>query len=76
MINVINMINPSHQFHIDNNAPCIPYPAPPPPPKKKKKRKVLHNHCLRFLLGRLSYKEEIIIKGYAKVWGGGGGKTR
>ena len=34
MINVINMINPSHHFHIDNNAPCIPYPAPPPPPKK------------------------------------------
>ena len=28
-----------HNFHIDHNAPCLP-------------PKILHNHCLRFLLGR------------------------
>ena len=31
----------------------------PPPPKKKKKKKILHNHYLRFLLGRLYYSGEI-----------------
>ena len=34
-----------YHFHIDHNAPCLS----PPPPKKKKK---MHDHCLRFLLGR------------------------
>ena len=37
-----------YHFHIDHNAPCLsPPPTPPPPPKKK-----MHDHCLRFLLGR------------------------
>ena len=33
-------------FPKNQNAPFFP---PPPPPKKKKK---MHDHCLRFLLGR------------------------
>ena len=45
-----------HYFHIDHNAPCLP-------------TKILHNHCLRFLLGRLKYSGEIENNGYAKFWG-------
>ena len=45
-----------HYFHIDHNAPCLP-------------PNILHNHCLRFLLGRLKYPGEIENNGYAKFWG-------
>ena len=51
-----------HHFHISHNALCLP---PPPPPKKKK----LHNHCSKFLLGRLYVPGEIENNAYAKFWG-------
>ena len=48
-------------FHILHNAPCLP----------PQNFKLLHNpcECLFFLLGWLSYTEEIKNKGYAKLWG-------
>ena len=53
-----------HHFHIDHyNVPCLPTPPP----------KILHNHCLGFLLGQLLYPGEMEKKGYAKLGGGGGG---
>ena len=44
-----------HHFQIDHNAPCLPL-------------KILHNHCLTFLLGRLWYPGEIGDNGCAKFW--------
>ena len=38
-----NLLKKNRFFHKDHNAPCFP----PPPPI------ILHNRCLRFLLGRL-----------------------
>ena len=36
-----------HHFHIDHNVPCLP-------------PNILHNHCLRFLLGRLrNWKQKL-----------------
>ena len=61
-----------HHFHIDHyNVPCLPTP---PPPKKK----ILHNHCLGFLLGQLLYPGEIGNNGYAKFGGAkrGGGEKK
>ena len=51
----------NHHFHIDCNAPCLP------PPQKKKK--ILHNHCLQFLLGITVVPREIKDSGYAKCLG-------
>ena len=31
--------------------------------------KILHKHCLQFLLGRLQYPGEMKNKGYVKFWG-------
>ena len=36
-----------HHFHIDHNARCLP-------------TKLLYNHCLRFLFGRLQYSENTL----------------
>ena len=47
----------------------IVYPPHPPP-------QTLHNHCLGFLLGQLSYPGEIGNNGYAKFGGGGGGGNK
>ena len=58
----------THHFHVGHNAPYLP-PAPP---------QILPNHCVRFLLGRLYYPEEIGTNGYGKIGGEGrgGGATR
>ena len=48
------------------------YLNPPPPPKEKRKEKrekTMHNHCFRFILGRLQYPGEIGNNGYAKFGG-------
>ena len=52
-------------LHWDHNALC------PPPPL------ILHNHCLRFLLGRLYYPGWIGNNAYVTFffWGGGGGRA-
>ena len=48
-------------------------PSPPPPPpkekRKEKREKTMHNHCFRFILGRLQYPGEIGNNGYAKFGG-------
>ena len=49
----------THHFHIDHNASCLP-------------SKILHNHCLQFLLGITVVPREIEDNGYAKFWGRGG----
>ena len=44
-------------FHIDHNAPCLP-------------PKILHNLCLRFLLGRCNTLEKYNWKQWlCKIWG-------
>ena len=47
---------PPRHLHRDYNAPYLPL-------------KSLHNHCLRFLLGRLQCPGEIRNSGYAKFCG-------
>ena len=43
-------------LHISHNTACLP-------------PKILHKHCLQFLLGPLLYPGETKNKGYAKFWG-------
>ena len=48
------------------------FTSPPPPQKKKRKekrKKTMHNHCFRFILGRLQYPGEIGNHGHAKFGG-------
>ena len=56
-------------FLIDHKAPCLP------PPQENKgcitivfgfSWDILHNHCIRSLLGRMYYTGEIGNNGYAK----------
>ena len=50
-------------LHISHNTFCLP-------PSH------LQKHCLQFLLVGLLYPGEIKNKGYAKIWGGGGGGAK
>ena len=55
------------------------WPPPPPPPQKKKKKekeKKWHNHCLRFLLGRLVTPRRHWKQWCCKFWGGGWGEKQ
>ena len=66
---VLKSVLTIRHLHISHNAPCLP---PPPPPPFASPNFALHEHCFRFLLGRLEHPGKMKTKGYAISFLGGG----